>query len=178
MRAMWGSIASYIAQNEWIAAAELIVKLIEFFENSTLPKDKFSYGASGLWLIHWAVIVSMKSKNIDLLSFMVKDKFLNIISISAPYLWRYISVLIILSPFDRIQSLPVNEIANLISKDAEASRDPINVLVVDLLQNFNLEVDVGISTAARGDFYIDALAAELNTKATELRNQIKAKLYQ
>lgn len=178
MRAMWGSIASYIAQNELSAASELILKLVEFFENSTLPKDKFSYGASGLWLIHWAVLVSLKSKNVDLLSFMVKDKFLNIMSISAPYLWRYISALIILSPYERIQSLPVTDIANLISKDADASRDPINEALVELLQNFNLENKLHLSKAAKGDFYLDALADELDKKAGELRNQIKAKLYQ
>lgn len=178
MRAMWGSIASYIALNEWTAASELIVKLVEFFDNSTLPKDKFSYGASGLWLIHWAILVSLKSNKADLLTLMVKDKFLNIISISAPYLWRYISSLIILSPYERLESLPVSEIANLISKDADAAKDPINVVIVELLQNFNLEGDFSVSEAAKGDFYIESLAEELSTKAGELRNQIKAKLYQ
>ena len=179
LRAMWGSIASYIAQNEWTAAAELITKLVEFFDNSTLPKDKFSYGASGLWLIHWAVVVALKSKNVDLLPIMVKDKFLNIISISSPYLWRYISALVVLSPVDKVDSLPMAEIASLIAKDAEAAKDPINALIVDLFLNFNLDNNSrGITAAATGDYFLQEHAAELETKAQELTRKVKGKLYQ
>ena len=180
MRAMWGSIASYIAQGEWLAASELIAKLIEFFETSTLPKDKFSYGASGLWLIHWATLVSFKlGDKSTLLPFMMKDRFLNIISISAPYLWRYLSALILLTPLDRIQSLPVNEMASLITKDAEASQDPINRVVIDLFHNFSFEDTNGLeSVANEKDYYLADVAKDLPKFAKELTDQIRAKLYQ
>lgn len=179
MRAMWGSIASYIAQSEWKAASELITKLIEFFEVSTLPKDKFSYGASGLWLIHWAVLVSLQSKSTDLLPLMLKDRFLNIVSISAPYLWRYISALVILSPLEKVQTFPMAEVAALIAKDVDAAQDPFNAVVIDLFLNFTFEAKTdGLAASAKNDYYLDALAAELQTKAAELTAQIRAKLYQ
>ena len=178
MRAMWGSIASYIAQAEWTAAAELIVKLIEFFDNYTLPKDKFSYGASGLWLIHWAVVVALKSRNTDLLPLMVKDRFLNTISISSPYLWRYISALVILSPPEKVSALPMAEIANLISKESEASKDPINMVIVDLFSAFNFKEVSGLIDAVKEDYYLDAHGSELQTRVKELTTQIRNKLYQ
>ena len=179
MRAMWGSIASYIAQGEWKAAADLITKLIEFFEVSTLPKDKFSYGASGLWLIHWAVLVSFQSKNADLLPLMLKDRFLNIISISAPYLWRYISALVILTPLEKLQNFPLADVAALMAKDAEACIDPLNAVVMDLFLNFSFAVKTeGIAAATKGDYYLEAMGTELETKATQLTAQIRAKLYQ
>ena len=180
MRAMWGSIASYIAQGEWQAAAELIAKLIDFFETSTLPKDKFSYGASGLWLIHWATLVSFKlSDKTMLLPLMMKDRFLNIISISAPYLWRYMSALILMASFDRVQSLPVNEMASLIVRDAEASQDALNRVIVDLFYNFNFDSPNEVeSIVAEKDYYLDGVAKELPKRVSELTAQIRAKLYQ
>lgn len=180
MRAMWGSIASYIAQGEWIFASELIAKLIEFFETSTLPKDKFSYGASGLWLIHWATLVSFKlADKSALLPFMLKDRFLNIVSISAPYLWRYISALVILAPMDRIQSLPLNEMASLIVKDAEASQESLNRVIVDLFLNLSFEPVTGLeSVASEKDYYLADVAKDLPKCAKELTDQIRAKLYQ
>jgi hypothetical protein len=180
MRAMWGSVASYIAQGEWTAAAELIGKLIEFFETSTLPKDKFSYGASGLWLIHWATLVSFKLQDkTTLLPQMMKDRFLNIISISAPYLWRYMSALILLAPLELLQTLPVNEMATLVMKDAEASQDPLNRVVIDLFHNFNFEPVVGIEAIeTEKDYYLVDVAKELPRRAKELTEQIRAKLYQ
>lgn len=181
MRAMWGSIASYIAEGEWESAAELIAKLIEFFETSTLPKDKFSYGASGLWLIHWAVLVSFNLKNkTSLLPLMLKDRFLNIISISAPYLWRYISALILLAPFATVETLAMADIATLIMKDADASQDPINRVIVDVFQNFNLESAANLGSQIQGekDYYLDKVLEDLPKHAVELTVQIRAKLYQ
>ena len=177
MRAMWGSISSYIAQNEWAAASELIVKLIEFFDVSTLPKDKFSYGASGLWLIHWAVVVSLKSGNTDLLPLMVKDKFLNIISVSAPYLWRYISSLVIMSPVDKLSTLPLSDIASLITKDTEASSDALNRVIVDLFSEYSFEQHQ-ITDAVCGDYFLQEHSALLQTRVQELTTQIKNKLFQ
>ena len=178
MRAMWGSISSYLAQGEWTAAAELIAKLIEFFETSTLPKDKFSYGASGLWLIHWAILVSYKlTDKTTLLPMMMKDRFLNIVSISAPYLWRYLSALVLMTSFDRVQSLPVNEMASLISRDAEASQDPINRMMVDLFLNFNFDADLTSSDLDK-DYYLSDVADDLPKRSKELIEQIRSKLYQ
>ena len=181
MRAMWGSISSYIAQGEWSSAAELIAKLIDFFETSTLPKDKFSYGASGLWLIHWAVVVSFKLEDkTTLLPLMVKDRFLNIVSISAPYLWRYMSALILICPFEKLQGLPVADIAALISKDTEASQDSINRVVVDVFQNFNFDSVKSLETLSKEekDYYLVEVEKELPQRAVELTAQIRDKLYQ
>ena len=177
MRAMWGSISSYMAQSEWSTAAELIVKLMEFFDNSTLPKDKFSYGASGLWLLHWAILVSLKSSNVDLLSLILKDKFLNIISISAPYLWRYVSALVILSDHDKLDAIPMEDVASLISKDSEASADPINKVIIDLFMDYKFE-ESSLSAATETDYFLRQHGENLQKRAKELTNKIKNKLFQ
>ena len=182
IRAMWGSIASYIVQEEYTAASELITKLMEFFDTTTLPKDKFSSGASGLWLLHWALLVLLKADNgslhAELVSMILRDKYFNVVSVSSPYLWRYLSALVLLS--DSSVQLPTNEMALMISKDSEASEDPINAFMVDVFVHYNFDAAEKriASISVADDYFLASHENKLQTAAKSLVDQVKQRLYQ
>ena len=183
IRAMWGSIASYIVLEEYTAASELIGKLMEFFDTTTLPKDKFSSGASGLWLLHWALLVLLKAQDSqalhsDLVSMILRDKYFNVVSVSSPYLWRYMSALVLLAGTS--VQLPTNEMAVMISKDSEASEDPINAFMVDVFVHYNFEAaEKKISSiSVADDYFLAPHEAQLRTAAKALVDQVKQRLYQ
>ena len=181
IRAMWGSIASYIVQEEYTAASELIAKLMEFFDTTTLPKDKFSSGASGLWLLHWSLLVLLKAgnpMNAELVSMILRDKYFNVVSVSSPYLWRYMSALVLLSGSS--SQFPTNDMAVMISKDSEASQDPINAFMVDMFVHYNFDAaENRIASMSFGDdYYLASHEAQLHTAAKSLVDQIKQRLYQ
>lgn len=183
IRAMWGSIASYIVLEEYTAASELIAKLMEFFDTTTLPKDKFSSGASGLWLLHWALLVLLKSEqpkslHPELISMILRDKYFNVVSVSSPYLWRYMSALVLMS--EDSSQLPVNEMALLISKDQDASQDPINAFMVDMFVHYNFEsAEKRVASFTHSDdYFLVSHETHLRTAAKSLVEQVKQRLYQ
>jgi translation initiation factor 3 subunit E len=184
IRAMWGSIASYIVLEEYTAASELIGKLMEFFDTTTLPKDKFSSGASGLWLLHWALLVLLKAQDSqalhsDLVPMILRDKYFNVVSVSSPYLWRYMSALVLLTG-SSVQQLPTNEMALMISKDSEACEDPINAFIVDVFVHYNFDAAEKriASISVTDDYFLASHEAQLRSAAKALVDQVKQRLYQ
>jgi translation initiation factor 3 subunit E len=181
LRAMWGSIASYIVQGEYKAASDLISKLIEFFDTTTLPKDKYSSGASGLWLLHWAILSLLQSTEPlikeELLSLVLREKFINVVSVAAPHLWRYMSALVLMSPVERLETIPTTEMAIMLQNNPEALADPINAVIVDIFLHYDFESAEkhlqGISVD--DDYYLAHHAKSL--KSSTLVNHIKQRLY-
>ena len=184
LRALWGCIASFIVQEDYERAVEVIVKLIEFFDNSSLPKDKFSYGASALWLLHWAVLAAFKADQFptDLIPLLIRDKFLNVVSISAPYLWKYVSAMIILASEEQRATLPLQEISNMIAKDSELADDPLCQIVVDLYQSFDFQAAesrlAGIASSTTNDYFLTTHGDQLRSKAQALIDATKLRIYQ
>jgi translation initiation factor 3 subunit E len=182
IRAMWGSIACYIAQAEYKSASELLVKLIEFFDTTTLPKDKFSSGASAIWLLHWSILTLLKSPiedivNQPLVTLLLREKYLGIVSVSAPYLWRYISALIILSG----ATVP-SDMAKQIQKDSDAASDALNRILIEVYSKYEFDSAVQVAeselaTLAKADYYLVDHSQVLKEKALELIRSVRQKLY-
>ncbi len=188
IRAMWGSIACYIALAEYTSASELLVKLMEFFDTTTLPKDKFSSGASAIWMLHWSILVILKSPSDQVLghplvSMILREKYLGIVSVSAPYLWKYISAIIILqtgSAASPVSNHTVTDVAVLISKDSEASSDHLSKMLIELYQNFNFEAAEQLAESElylTSDYFLVGHEQALKSKAVELIRSVRQKLY-
>lgn len=187
IRAMWGSTACYIALGEYTSASELLVKLMEFFDTTTLPKDKFSSGASAIWMLHWSILVILKSPSDQvtghpLVPMILREKYLGIISVSAPYLWRYIAAIILLqtgATTPVVSTHAVSDIANLMNKDlGEISNEA--KLLVELYVYFNFDEVEKLSEAPSDrqfDYYLVGHNEALKTKALELIRSVRTKLY-
>ena len=173
LRAMWGSAASFIVQTDYDRSIEMLIKLIEFFDNSTLPKDKFSYGASLLWLLHWSLFAAFKAEKFptQIIPLLLRDKFLNIISISAPYLWKYVAAMIILSDDETLQNRSFVEM--------HSTNDPICSFLSKLYQSVDIEAAEKIIPTFKydDDFFLVTHSDELRTKAEALVKAIKLRVY-
>jgi translation initiation factor 3 subunit E len=171
IRAMWGSVACYIVLEQWSAAGDLILKLIEFFDTQTLPREKFSTGASMLWLLHWAMLIILRSPELPttLVSVILRDRFLSIVSSSAPYLWRYISAIVILSE-GKISNLV--EIVQTMNRDAPD--DEINSKLISIYLNYNLNpID---DLEIENDFYLFHKKLNFNKLIENLKFKLFRKL--
>ncbi len=79
-----------------------------------------------------------------------------------------------------ICAVPTNDMAVMISKDWEASQDPINAFMVDMFVHYNFDAaEKRIASMSFGDdYYLASHEAQLQTAAKSLVDQIKQRLYQ
>ncbi|CAK0809984.1 unnamed protein product [Prorocentrum cordatum] len=102
---LWGQLASNILTKDFKVAAELILDIhdklekAEKAENAAQKMPMREVLLQRTWLLHWALYAVFNSEEVDpkVLDFFLNEKSLSIISLSCPYLFRYVGACLILN---------------------------------------------------------------------------------
>jgi len=131
---LWGSIASCLLNQRYEDASEHIHSLNELLDTTKMPKKEVLMQKT--WLLHWSLTALFNSDNVPtkVLEIFLHEKSLSVMSLSCPWLFRYVSACLILHK--RLRPT-IKEIVWIIQQETEqCSNDPINrflsALYVDL----------------------------------------------
>merc|ERR1712032_1236892 len=99
---LWGQLASAILIKDFKVASELVLEIHEKLEKSEKEAPKMPMREILLqrtWLLHWALYTIFSTEEVDpkVLDFFLNEKSLSIISLSCPYLFRYVGACLILN---------------------------------------------------------------------------------
>lgn len=132
----WGSLASALLNREFEEAAEVIFKLDEFLENSKMSKREVLLQKT--WLLHWTLFAIFSPEKVEpkLLDFFLNEKSLSIISISCPWLFRYVGACLILQK--RLKQI-VKDTVWIIHHEANSYSDPITRFLLALYTDMDFD---------------------------------------
>lgn len=137
--ASWGMLASLILNTDWDGAAEVILNIDDYLDKRAMQMavDKREVLLHRTWLLHWTLFVIFKDDRTDakdkakLLDFFLHDKNMSIISLSCPYLFRYVSACLILQR--RLKHLLQHHgLVWIMYHEAHAYQDPITRFLLAL----------------------------------------------
>jgi len=138
----WGQLASDILQQEVEDAADMVYKLDEMLENTkNLPKKTIL--SQRRWLLHWALFIIFDEKHAGeraspkLLEFFLSDKSVSIISISCPWLFRYVGACLILNK--RLKNTIMKESVWVISHEDKDYSDPVTRFLIALYVDMDFD---------------------------------------
>eukprot|EP00448_Togula_jolla_P036660 CAMPEP_0170624960 /NCGR_PEP_ID=MMETSP0224-20130122/30510_1 /TAXON_ID=285029 /ORGANISM="Togula jolla, Strain CCCM 725" /LENGTH=337 /DNA_ID=CAMNT_0010951515 /DNA_START=24 /DNA_END=1033 /DNA_ORIENTATION=- len=125
----WGALASYLLNAEFDEAADVILKLDDYLENTKMSKQEVLLQRP--WLLHWTLFAIFNPEKVEpkLLDFFLKEKTLSIISLACPHLFRYVGATLILHK--RLKHL-VKETVWLIHHEQASYSDPITRFLLAL----------------------------------------------
>jgi translation initiation factor 3 subunit E len=139
---LWGSLASFVLNMEMEEAAELILKLDDFLENSKMAKREVLLQRT--WLLHWTLFVifnvapqaKLPDMVMKLLDLFLNEKSLSIISLSCPHLFRYVGACLILHK--RLKHL-MKDTVWIIHHEAEKYSDPVTKFLLALYTDMDFD---------------------------------------
>mmetsp|Transcript_20170 Transcript_20170/g.36532 ORF Transcript_20170/g.36532 Transcript_20170/m.36532 type:complete len:453 (-) Transcript_20170:103-1461(-) len=138
----WGQLGSDILEGEVEDAADMVYKLDEMLENTkNLPKKTIL--SQRRWLLHWALFIIFHEKyageraSPKLLEFFLSDKSVSIISISCPWLFRYVGACLILNK--RLKNTIMKESVWVISHEDKDYSDPVTRFLIALYVDMDFD---------------------------------------
>jgi translation initiation factor 3 subunit E len=154
---LWGSVASALLNREFEEAAELILKLDQYLEDSKSKKSEVLIHRT--WLLHWTLFAIFSADKVDpkLLEFFLNEKSLSIISLSCPHLFRYVGAVLILQK--RLKHL-VKDTVWIIHHEAASYADPVTRFLLALYADVDYDDAQQelqrCEQVCRGDFFLAA----------------------
>lgn len=136
--ALWGRLACRIVQAKWgDALADLIAVKDAIEVRNIAPLDQLRQRG---WLMHWSLFVYLNrgSEGVDALVDLFSDKaYLQTLENLCPWLLRYYSAAVILSPSKRHTKL--RDLLNEISSMSYLYNDPITLFLGSLFDQFDFD---------------------------------------
>jgi len=130
---IWGSIASCLLNRCYDDASDHISTMNELLDTTKMPKKEVLLQKT--WLLHWSLTALFNADNVPakVLEIFLHEKSLSVMSLSCPWLFRYVSACLILNKRLR---LTIKETVWIIQQESEQINDPITrflaALYVDL----------------------------------------------
>jgi translation initiation factor 3 subunit E len=160
LNALWGRLACRIIQAKWDLSLNDLEKVKEAIDNRNIPHmDQLRQRA---WLLHWSLLVYMNQRDgVDpLTDFFSEKSYLQTIENLCPWLLRYYTAFVVLSPNGRRNKLkPVLE---QIRSMAHQYSDPITEFLSSLFNQFDFdEAQVKLKecqTLIKNDFFLQIFA--------------------
>ena len=135
--ACWGQLASRILEARWEASLESLTKVKETIDvRSVAPLDQLRQRA---WLLHWGLFVHINQRDgVDaLVDFFSEKVYLQTMENLCPWLLRYYTAFIILSPTRRRTML--RDVLNEIQSLSYLYSDPITEFLESLYNQFDFD---------------------------------------
>jgi len=184
LNALWGSLACCILDCEWEGAGDLVLKLDEAYESTNLKIARYELVLNRAWLLHWTLFIVFKADNPSvqrkLMDWFLCDKSLQIISISATHLLRYVAALLILHK--QLQDHRASELLNKIRQDNYWYSDPITKFLEALYFDIDFDAAQEYSTACdqvlEGDYFLSDLRKEFKDAGRRLIFETYCRIHQ
>lgn len=168
--ALWGRLACRIVQAKWndsLADLNAVKESIEV--RNIAPQDQLRQRA---WFLHWALFVYVNQRDgIDALIDLYTDKYyLQTVENLCPWLLRYYTVAVILSPTKRKTVL--RDLLSEISAMSYLYSDPITQFLESLFDQFDFEAAQEklkeCQTLVKNDFFLQLFATKFMHEARML----------
>lgn len=182
--ALWGSLACSVLDCEWEGAGDLVLKLDEAYDSANLKISRYELVLNRSWLLHWTLFIVFKADNIvvqkKLMDWFLQDKSLQIISISATHLLRYVAALLILHK--SLQDHRASELLNKIRQDSYWFSDPITQFLEALY--FDIDFDAAqehlnaCDQVLEADYFLSDLKKEFKEHCRELIFETYCRIHQ
>jgi translation initiation factor 3 subunit E len=177
LSALWGQLASNILTKEFKTATELILEIHDRVEKLEKPDKEGNVGPKmpmrevllqRTWLLHWTLSAIFIAEEVDpkVLDIFLNDKSLSIISLSCPYLFRYVGACLILNK--RLKLVMFDAVKVLQHEQASYS-DPITRFLLALYTDMDFDEAQRelqkCRLVCKGDYFLNAQWAEFEENA-------------
>jgi len=171
---IWGQLASNILTKDFKVAAELILDIhdkLEKAEKAESAQQKMPMREVLLqrtWLLHWALYAVFNSEEVDpkVLDFFLNEKSLSIISLSCPYLFRYVGACLILN---KRLKLVLFDAVKVLQHECGSYSDPITRFLLALYTDMDFDEAQRelqkCRLVCKGDYFLSAQWAEFEENA-------------
>lgn len=171
---LWGQLASNILTKDFKVAAELILDIhdkLEKAEKAESAQQKMPMREVLLqrtWLLHWALYAVFNSEEVDpkVLDFFLNEKSLSIISLSCPYLFRYVGACLILN---KRLKLVLFDAVKVLQHECGSYSDPITRFLLALYTDMDFDEAQRelqkCRLVCKGDYFLSAQWAEFEENA-------------
>jgi len=169
--ALWGQLASSILIKDFKVASELILELHEKLEKVEKEGPKLPMREvlqQRTWLLHWALSAIFIAEEVDpkVLDFFLNEKSLSIISLSCPYLFRYVGACLILN---KRLKLVLFDAVKVLQHECGSYSDPITRFLLALYTDMDFDEAQRelqkCRMVAKGDYFLNAQWAEFEENA-------------
>jgi len=172
---LWGELASNILKNDFKVAPELILEIYDKLEKAEKsenpPPHKMPMREVLLqrtWWLHWALYAVFKSEEVDpkVLDVLITEKSLSIISLSCPYLFRYVGACLILN---KRLKLALFDTVKVLQHDCGSYSDPITRFLLALYTDMDFDEAQRelqkCKLVSKGDYFLSGHWAEFEENA-------------
>jgi translation initiation factor 3 subunit E len=171
---LWGQLASNILVKDFKVAAELILEIydkLEKAEKAESAQQKMPMREVLLqrtWWLHWALYAVFNSEEVDpkVLDFFITEKSLSIISLSCPYLFRYVGACLILN---KRLKLVLFDTVKVLQHECGSYSDPITRFLLALYTDMDFDEAQRelqkCKLVCKGDYFLSAHWAEFEENA-------------
>jgi translation initiation factor 3 subunit E len=171
---LWGQLASNILSKDFKVAAELILDIhdkLEKAEKAESAQQKMPMREVLLqrtWWLHWALYAVFNSEEVDpkVLDFFLNEKSLSIISLSCPYLFRYVGACLILN---KRLKLVLFDAVKVLQHECGSYSDPITRFLLALYTDMDFDEAQRelqkCRLVCKGDYFLSAQWAEFEENA-------------